>query len=170
MIRGLFLLAVTASLVACRTAGPTGLGPHALTPLTDTQAYLVIEQRLLAASAVIAKDQGANLHGVGPTRVDFVFGTPAHGIVWLSAADRAAGGHWPALEEQAPLRVLTGSLDNGAPLQALLLESEQYLYESNPRWVQRGAPGIDSVEDRLARDVGEFLEYVAAEDAPLSAP
>jgi hypothetical protein len=103
--------------------------------------------------------------------VDYVFGSPRFGIEWLSGQDRAehTEARWPAHDPQGPLAAKEGSIGPAA-LHVLVLDERAYLYESNSHWVQRGAPGIDTVEERLRHDVDEFLNYVAAQDIPFNSP
>lgn len=154
---------------ACGTQAPAQLGSHSPAVLTESQAQLVIEQRVLATGYVVERAREATLDGVGSVRIDFVFGQPARGIEWVTAADRVEANGWPPPSEGGPAHVVTGVLDDGAPLQVLSLDERDYVYESNPRWVQRGAPGIDGVEDEVAESVRAFLDYVASEDPPLEA-
>lgn len=140
-------------------------------PLTETQAHLVIEQAMSGANVLSTQSQPAELSEVGPYTVDYVFSSSRFGVEWLSQQDRAdhPDASWPAHDPDGPLAAKEGSLGQQT-LHVLVLDERAYLYEANSHWVQRGASGIDSVEERLRGDVEEFLRYVAAQDIPLSIP
>lgn len=164
-------LALSLCALGCRPSAGPSLGPQRSVALTPTQAELVIEQTLSAAGIAVLRQQPAELDDLGPRPVDFVFGDAAHGVEWLTPEDRSQDpeGLWPPPETGAPLRVIAGALPDGSTLHVLVLDQRSYLFEGNPRWVQRGAPGIDNAEDRLRTDLQDFLDYVRSQDRPLTA-
>jgi len=164
------LWCIAALCFACRQNNAVDLGPRVPSTLTQTQAHLVIEQALNGAGDIVHRDQAAELQGIGQHTVDFVMWRASCGVEWLTRADREADpkAAWPRAEPGTPLQVVEGKTEDGRALQVLVLDEQAYLYESNPRWVQRGAPSIDNAEERLRADVQDFLGYVQGRDPPLA--
>jgi hypothetical protein len=147
-------------LAGCAAAAPAGSKTGAPEPrlLSETQALLAVREALLSAGALAEGGATLTLDGA-PLHADVRFGDPPFAIEWASADDRAHdAGATPATPE-SPLRIVSAR-DGERTVQVLVLDARAYGYEANSLLVQRGAPSIDDAEQRVRRDVADFLDYV----------
>ena len=82
------------------------------------------------------------------------------GIEWLSPQDRLdLGDAVPGPAEGGQLRIVPGTGGDSAA-QILVMEHSSYRYVNEREHVQSGEPGAHDAEERLRRDVRDFLHYV----------
>jgi hypothetical protein len=153
--------------VGC-ASGPSvvDVGPPEPRVLSEAQALLVIESTLDEASVAHGREIPLDL-GEGPRLLaDLHLGRPTFAIEWVSSDDRRVhGSALPQGVENGPLRIVTARDGDGNPVQALVLDQNAYVFEGNPRRVQRGAPGMVEAEERLRRDVIDYTQYVRSQGA-----
>ena len=98
--------------------------------------------------------------------VDVRLGQSSFGIEWISPQDRADMGEaLPQPASGGQLRIVPGAGED-ASAQVLALEHSTYQYANEREAVQRGVPGASEAEERLRRDVRDFLEYVRGQGGP----
>ena len=84
------------------------------------------------------------------------------GIEWVSAQDRVDfGDALPAPTDDVRLRIIPGAGDSDALI--LVLEHSTYAYVNEREQVQAGRAGARETEERLRRDVVDFLHFVEGE-------
>ncbi|MDW8361175.1 MAG: hypothetical protein RMK74_02145 [Myxococcales bacterium] len=124
----------------------------------------VASEQGVACSAGWAIDIGAQ----DPERrfeVDLRLEGTHFGIEWVTAQDRAEWGELiPRPDRTGALRILAGARDD-ARAQVLVLDESSYRYDPDPERVRMGSVGPREAEERLRRDVRDFLEYVRSRDA-----
>ena len=92
--------------------------------------------------------------------VDVRLDSSSYGIEWVSAQDRAdLGDLLPEPASDGQLRIVAG-MGEDASAQILILDHTAYRFTLEREQVQRGAPGARETEERLRRDVVDFLQYV----------
>ena len=162
-------LAVMCAAQGCGGPPPVqDLGDAQSRVLTEPQALLVVEGTLNQAGAQMARAWQVSLGGAAPLEVDARVGDPPFGIEWVTDADRAVhGSALPRSQPGGALRIVSARDEAQRVVQILVLDPSLYGYEANPRLVQRGAPGIDEAEERLRRDLRDFLEYVRGQGGQL---
>lgn len=144
------------------------LGPPQPKQLSEPQALLVLQETLASAGVRLSRDWPVNVGDPTPLSVDARIGDPPFGIEWATEEDRAQHGErLPHSEPGGALRIISGRLGGDQTVQVLVLDPALYGYEANPQRVQRGAPGINEAEERLRRDLADFLEYVRGQGGSL---
>jgi hypothetical protein len=134
------------------------LGPPEPRVLREAQGLLAVREALLSEGALAEGQAELTLAGQ-PFHADICFGDPAFAIEWVSADDRAQGVQLPQARAESPLQIVSAERAAQA-IQVLILDERAYGYEGNSLLVQRGAPGIDEAEQRVRRDVSDFVDYV----------
>ncbi len=158
--------------IACSTQAPRVVptGPPEPRQLTEDQALAAIQEALVRAGVPARRSLPVILPGGAepvPLEVDVHFGVPPFGIEWVTAQERERyGAVLPASSPTSPLRIVAANGAAGS-VQVLVLDEGAYRYEANALLVQRGAPGIEDAEQRVRRDVTEFVEYVRDQGAAL---
>lgn len=149
---------------ACATTAPVAeVGPSQPKVLTEEQALLVIQEALVHEGARVEPNWPLKVGEQAELTADLRVGKEAFGIEWVSDEDRMTyAAVLPQSTPQGPLRIITGVSRDQRTAQILVLDANAYEYEANPQLVQRGAPSITEAEERVRRDVAEFLEYARA--------
>lgn len=92
--------------------------------------------------------------------VDYRLGPSSYGIEWVSEQDRAdLADALPGPASDGQLRIVPGMGEN-ANAQILLLDHAAYRFANEREAVQGGVPAARETEERLRRDVRDFLHYV----------
>jgi hypothetical protein len=159
----------------CACAGaqtPVDPGPSRREVLREDEALLVIQEALVsegtAAERSVAVRVGAESDILVDLRLVESLEPLAHGagfaIEWVTDDDKKSHADvLPAGTPDGPLRIVTGKQGTRST-QVLVLDASAYGYEVNPQLVQRGAPGISEAEERVRRDVLEFLDYARSQE------
>jgi hypothetical protein len=133
--------------------------------LTEEQALLVIQETLTRAGTSVEHKWPVRVGDAAEILVDARVGKNPFAIEWVSDADRSAHpAILPSGHPDGPLRIVTGKSPDAPLAQVLVLDPHAYSYEGNPTLVQRGAQSLDDAEQRVRRDVEEFLSYVRTQE------
>ncbi len=161
-----------ATALACSAPRPlvTPTGPPDPRQLTEPQALAAIQEALTRAGVLARRGLLATLQADGgpvSLEVDVHFAEPLFGIEWVTGEDRARyGALLPDGSPASPLRIVTAAAGRG-PVQVLVLDDRVYGFEGNALLVQRGAAGIEDAEQRVRRDVTDFVHYVRDQGATM---
>ncbi len=135
--------------------------PEQLSALPESQAIALIDDCLAQARLTPKPGWAVQLpQHAGDLSVDIRVGVAPVGIEWVSQADREQYGRTlPPPDPSGQLRVMQAK--DGALI--LLLDQASYRFErSGPQaWV--ASRDLDSTEDRLKRDVQDFIAYVKSQ-------
>jgi hypothetical protein len=97
--------------------------------------------------------------------VDLRLADSAYGVEWVTSQDRADWGRAiPQPDRGGQLRIMPGARDDRSA-QILILDERSYRYDPDSDRVRAGSVGPREAEDRLRRDVRDFLEYVRGQGA-----
>ncbi|MCA9608581.1 MAG: hypothetical protein KC619_23420 [Myxococcales bacterium] len=128
--------------------------------LDETRALLLIEEVLVENG--IPRNHAWSVpiqHGVD-LEVDLRLAQSRFGIEWMSPQDRAdLGDAIPGPTTTGNLRIVPGYGD-GHDEQILVLEHSTYDFVNEREHVQGGRAGARETEERLRRDVLDFIHYV----------
>ena len=151
----------------CATAAPVAdVGPSQRKVLTEEQALLVIQEALVHGGTGVASNWPLTVGERAELEADLRVGNDSFGIEWVSDEDRMThAAVLPQGTPDGPLRIITGKSGEQRMAQVLVLDANAYGYEGNPRLVQRGAPSMTEAEERVRRDVAEFLDYARNQGA-----
>lgn len=127
--------------------------------LTESQALTVIESALYEKGTLPARSFPVETE-VGSIVADVRLTGSPYAIEWVSDEDRSAEAKGlPISRADDPLHIVSARA-NADGVSILVLDASAYDYETNPYLVQRGAPDIGEAEERLRRDVSEYIEYL----------
>lgn len=128
--------------------------------LDETRALMLIDQVLVENG--IARNRAWAVpiqHGV-ELEVDLRLAQSRFGIEWMSPQDRAdLGDAIPGPTTTGNLRIVPGYGD-GHDEQILILEHSTYDFVNEREHVEGGRAGARETEERLRRDVLDFIHYV----------
>ncbi|MGE0791840.1 MAG: hypothetical protein AB7S26_39565 [Sandaracinaceae bacterium] len=132
---------------------------------SDAEMMTLSEQRALELIVEVLRDEGIargpalafDLDRAHRLDVDVRLAQTRFGIEWVSSVDRSAMGDLlPGPGTNGRLRIVPGP--DGA--QVLVLEHTSYEYANERAHVQGGVAGAREAEERLRRDVRDYLHYV----------
>ncbi len=155
-------------LTACAgTRIPHAAAPHARAirerSLDETRALALIDELLLEARLEPTRGWQVRLPAEhSPLPVDLRVGDSEVGVEWISERDRARYGDLlPRPDPGGQLRVLAAADPHAGHPRALVLvlDHESYRYSANARAALDGAPDENDVEQRLRRDLKDFIDY-----------
>lgn len=162
-----------ATLVSIAGCGPTSSHAENAGPSEPANVRTLDENRALALIGEVLQEESVALGAVWsidigqtePLAVDLRLASSNYGIEWMSPQDRADFGE--AIPEPDPggqLRIVPGGgADDGA--QILILDHSSYEFANEREHVERGVPAARESEERLRRDVRDFLHYVRGQGA-----
>lgn len=129
--------------------------------LDETRALLLIEEVLVENA--LARGHGWSVpiqHGL-ELEVDVRLAQSRFGIEWMSPQDRAdLGDAVPGPTSSGNLRIVPGHGEGHEDVQILILEHSTYDFVNEREHVQAGRAGARETEERLRRDVLDFIHYV----------
>ena len=162
----LHVLVLSTSLLACgsveRPRGPTEAD---LRSISEAEAIDILAELLVEAGVTAAQSWRVNVGASEPFEVDLRLGQTSYGIEYVSPQDRADHGERiPRPDPNGQLRIMPGA-GNDAQAQILVLEHSTYRYDPDRERVQRGSIGPAEAEERLRRDLRDYLEYVRGQGA-----
>lgn len=171
-----FVLPVTVSIALISSiagCGPTsshaargeGSEPANVRTLDENRALELISEVLAEESVAVGAPWSIDIGQAEPLDVDLRLATSTYGIEWMSPQDRADFGD--AIPEPDPggqLRIVPGGGANDGA-QVLILDHSSYEFANEREHVQRGLPAARESEERLRRDVRDFLHYVRGQGA-----
>ena len=97
--------------------------------------------------------------------VDVRLAQTQYAIEWVSPQDLVdVGDALPAPSDGDSLQITRGEGDT-ADTQLLVLHHSRFEFANERVYVQRGVPGAGEAEERLRRDVRDFIHYVRGEGA-----
>ncbi|MCB9591526.1 MAG: hypothetical protein H6719_02230 [Sandaracinaceae bacterium] len=159
----LALGALTAAIAGCGASSRSS-DRHA-----EAQNRTLDETRALMLIDEVLTEQGIprNAAWVVPIRhgqeleVDVRLAQSHFGIEWMSPQDRAdLGDAVPGPTTTGNLRIVPGFGDGHTEDQILILEHSTYDFVNERESVQAGRAGARETEERLRRDVLDFIHYV----------
>jgi hypothetical protein len=155
-----------APLFACgaveRPRGPTEAD---LRSISEAEAIDILTELLAETSVAAAVNWQVNVGAPEPFEVDLRLGQTSYGIEYVSPQDRRDHGERiPRPDPSGQLRIMPGAGDD-AQAQILVLEHSTYRYDPDRERVQRGSIGPAEAEERLRRDLRDYLEYVRGQGA-----
>jgi hypothetical protein len=146
---------------ASRADTPT-TGPSQRRTLTESQALTVIERTLYEKGTLPARAFPVETE-LGSIIADVRLTGSPNAIEWVSDEDRSREAKGlPVSRADEPLRIVSARANTDG-VSVLVLDSGAYDYETNPQLIQRGAPDIGEAEERLRRDIGEYIEYLSVQ-------
>ena len=169
----LAVLLSNAVLVSIAGCGPTSSHAASTGPSEPANVRTLDENRALELIAEVLAEESvapgaawsSDIGHPEPLAVDLRLASSTYGIEWMSPQDRADFGE--AIPEPDPggqLRIVPGGgADDGA--QILILDHSSYEFANEREHVQRGVPAARESEERLRRDVRDFLHYVRGQGA-----
>src|SRR5439155_8447430 len=93
--------------------------------------------------------------------VDLATAGHDHGVEFVTAQDRTDfGDGLPPRRSADALVTVQGTGSNHAQVDVLVLDEREYLFEPDPERAGPGRPTNIEVEDRLRRDVVDYLAYL----------
>ena len=129
--------------------------------LSETRALMLISDVLVENGIprgplwVVPVGHGQELE------VDLRLAQSSFGIEWMSPQDRAdLGDTIPGPAEGGQLRIVPGYGEGHENDQVLILEHSTYDFVNEREHVQAGRAGARETEERLRRDVLDFIHYV----------
>jgi len=143
-------------------------GAGAPEPAAGAQERTLSETRALMLISEVLSEQGITRGplwvvpvGAGTElEVDIRLAQSPFGIEWMSPQDRVdVGEAVPGPTGDDRLRIVPGTGD-AADSQVLILEHSTYDYVNEREHVQAGRAGARETEERLRRDVIDFVHYV----------
>ena len=157
---------VSSTLVACgsveRPRGPTEAD---LRSISEAEAIDISSDLLGETGVSAAINWQVNVGAPEPFEVDLRLGQTTYGIEYVSPQDRRDHGERiPRPDPSGQLRIMPGA-GNDAQVQILVLEHSTYRYDPDRERVQRGSVGPAEAEERLRRDLRDYLEYVRGQGA-----
>ncbi|HJL18880.1 MAG TPA: hypothetical protein RMH99_24670 [Sandaracinaceae bacterium LLY-WYZ-13_1] len=157
-------LALPASLPACGPTSTHGGGgpaePAELRTLSEERALTLVREVLASESIPRGALWVVSIQPDTEIEVDVRLASSSFGIEWISPQDRAdVGEAVPEPASGGQLRIVPGTGDD-AGAQILILDHSAYEYANEREHVQRGVPGARETEERLRRDVRDYLHYV----------
>jgi hypothetical protein len=161
-----YLLLFTLLLTACAgTRETTREAAPEPQLLTEAQALLVIQETLARAGTRVEHTWPVRVNDAAEILVDARLGNDPFAIEWVSDQDRSEHpAILPSTRPDGPLRIVEGKSPDAPLAQVLVLDAHAYGYEGNPTLVQRGAPSLSDAEERVRRDVQEFMAYARTQD------
>ncbi len=127
--------------------------------LTETRVMTLIGETLSEANMELGATFAVDVAAPDPLRVDVRVADSRFGIEWVSAQDRAnLGDDLPAPPPGGELQILPGHGED-EDVEVLLLDAQRYRYHPERDAVYEGAASSSEAEDRVRRDVHDFLEY-----------
>ena len=160
----LVLLALLAG--ACggveRPRGPTEAD---LRSIHEAEAVDILTELLSESGVAASIHWEVNVGAPEPFQVDLRLAQTSYGIEYVSPQDRHDHGERiPRPDPSGQLRIMPGAGDD-AQAQILVLDHSTYRYDPDRERVQRGSTGPAEAEERLRRDLRDFLEYVRGQGA-----
>ncbi len=147
---------------APRPRGPT---EDELRIITETEAQELLREALDSAGVPVQTEWQVDIGGGATLEVDMRLAQSDFGIEWVSPQDRQDhGDRLPHPDPSGQLRILPGA-GTDAQAQILVLDHRSYRYDPDRERVQRGSTGAAEAEDRVRRDVRDYLEYVRGQGA-----
>ena len=165
------LLAVLAAAIVTETLLSAGCGPTShssgsstsaanLRVLDEHRALTIIGEVLAEEAIAVGPAWSVDIAPGASLEVDYRLGTSSYGIEWISEQDRAdLANALPDPASDGQLRIVPGMGEN-ANAQVLLLDHAAYQFANEREAVQGGVPAARETEERLRRDVRDFLHYV----------
>ncbi|MBX3270063.1 MAG: hypothetical protein KF729_07360 [Sandaracinaceae bacterium] len=125
--------------------------------LDETRALQLVEEVLIERGIPRNRAWSVPLASRRELDVDLRLAQSRFGIEWISPQDRAdLGDAVPGPATGGNLRIVPGAGDQ----EILLLEHTTYEYVNEREHVQAGLAGARETEERLRRDVIDFLHYI----------
>lgn len=155
------------ALVAAACGGPQGPAQSLeMRRLSEARAQEIIAELLTDQQVDATAGWTIAIGHDQPLDVDFRLAGGRFGIEWVSEQDRADyGDALPQPADGGQLRIMPGhGSDQSA--QILILDHVSYDYANEREHVQRGVTGASETEERLRRDVLDFLEFVRGQGGP----
>jgi hypothetical protein len=177
VVANLLRVLLAALLLACASGPrPTAPPPEALEPaklrsLEEGQAIALLERMLHEEKLRPVPGWQVALPKRTDFEVDLRLGDTGFGIEWVSAQDRNRyGSLLPAPGPGGQLRLLSGAEGEQKPALILVLDHESYRFverDAAPTAELRARSPDDAqvrdVEQRLRRDLTDFLEYARSQ-------
>jgi len=125
--------------------------------LSETRALVIIAETLSDHAIPRGSMWQITLPGGEALDVDVRLAQSQFGIEWMSPQDRSdLGEAVPGPTEDGRLRIVPGRGEE----QVLVLEHSSYDFVNEREHVQAGRAGARETEERLRRDVVDFIHYV----------
>jgi hypothetical protein len=161
MRRALSILLFLVTCVACgSTQRPRGATEADLRSITELEAQEIARELMGEQGVAIQTGWRVNVGATEPFDVDVRLAQSQFGIEFVSAQDRhELGDRIPRPDPSGQLRIMPGAGDD-AQVQILILDHTSYRYDPDRERVQRGSLGSAEAQDRLRRDMRDYLEYV----------
>lgn len=162
-------IVVTLSIcLACACGGPERRAPASaadLRSITETEGITLIRE-VMAENGVAAElGWEVNVGATEPFAVDVRLAQTAFGVEFVSGQDRADhGDRIPHPDPSGQLRIMPGAGDD-AQVQILVVDHRTYRYDPDRERVQRGSVGAAEAQDRLRRDLRDYIQYVRDQGA-----
>jgi hypothetical protein len=165
------LLALLAGLLLFGGTLAAGCGPTSrsaggstsaanLRVLDEHRALMIIGEVLAEDAVAVGPAWSVEIAAGATLDVDYRLGSSGFGIEWISEQDRAdLADALPEPASNGQLRIVPGMGEN-ANAQVLLLDHAAYEFANEREAVQSGVPAARETEERLRRDVRDFLHYV----------
>lgn len=129
--------------------------------LDETRALLLIEEVLMENGVSRNHAWAVPIHHGVELEVDVRLAQSRFGIEWMSPQDRAdLGEQVPGPTATGNLRIVPGFGEGHDDIQILILEHSTYDFVNEREHVQGGRAGARETEERLRRDVLDFIHYV----------
>ncbi len=159
----LILVLLLASLMAPGCGGATTSSPTSATErtLSETRALMLISEVLAEQGIPRGPLWVVPIGGGQAIEVDLRLAQSSFGIEWMSPQDRAdLGDAVPGPADGDRLRIVPGTGEGHENSQILILEHSTYDYVNEREHVEAGRAGARETEERLRRDVIDFIHYV----------
>jgi len=156
--RWLTVTALALAPIAC-SGGQQRPAPP-LQPLSETRALEVIREAFEHVHVEGELHKQLHLRSNRVMDIDLATVGHPHGVEYLQAQDRADFGDVLPQRRNPDALLTCVGIGDDASIDVLLLDDHDFMYQTDPAFYASGQPTLVEVEDRLRRQVIDYLSYL----------